>query len=1484
MSHEAGSKPSVGEQILRPRGEVGPADLARALVRLQSEDGTALDDAQLTTIARCFGYRLTALEAPSSVAPEELVSNKDDDRKPPEPGATDGVTTFQPVPFLRPIEAVYFGDVAPPSLAPGVRPRVSQVPIFPRLPLPQAPARWPTEVIGPRLYHAISTHPPVGDIDVPRLIRKLGEGRVLENVVRRPRRRSVTHLRVVLERAVAIAPMWSDGDLIAEWCLRWGPVPHVEVIRASWGTPEWPAPDPRGATIVVTDAQCFSEPAQRAAWAAEGRRRASAGERTVLWVLGASASKWPGWSHVVSDPKPTTNRAVDGEDLERVLILASLAYQVEAYLLRELRLTLRLEDTVIEMEAWRHPELLHGSMSTAAWTVEAFRGFRAKLVAAAHANTWLNVDVLREALECIAKYRFLEDARRPGACVWWSSENVWQAEITSWRTLAKSLPRGHAACVEDFLSQRGWLDSNKRYLAQLQRSAGLPAMRDGLDPDQMRAWMASVRLYEPSESWSKKGGYFFGIAQTLAEKTTAVPLHLCQGGQGLELHPNGELGRDRSPVVAIDGTSEGGTFKIRNRLRPLPPGELLPVDLPGWAERATEGLDEFGRWSVIEIVGVPVRMRWIEPGVFVMGSPKNETNRYDDEGPQHKVTLTEGYWLAETPCTQALWTAVMRENPSKFKGDDRPVEGVSWNDVSQFIAKVNAAHPELGMRLPTEAQWEYAARAGTTQARYGDLGDLDAIAWYRGNANNEPHLVGQKVPNAWGLYDVLGNVLEWCHDGMRTYDSGHAYDPIGDTDQGTFRVLRGGSWNDSARNVRAAYRVDEHPSVRDSVYGFRLSRGHDAPSRGPEGQAGEAAPSRDGRSPSGAGPVRQSETGVAPEVSTEETQRSQTPATGRSASGRLTKQLGWEEGEDQLGAYADVVWLDTQVLFRMRWIEPGTFLMGSPEEEEGRKERERPQHQVTLTQGFWLADAPCTQALYEAVTGTNPSRIKRTERPVQNVSWDDAQAFIQALSVDLPESEAFSLPTEAQWEYACRAGTTTPRYGELDAIAWYADNADDETRPVRQRQPNAWGLYDTLGNVWEWCADRFGPYDSDHAYDPIGPTGGTTGGTYRVLRGGCWSNSAEVVRAAFRLDAPPSFRDVDCGFRLSRGLGAPGPRSGAGRPGPRGTRGQGAGPQASAARTTLQSRITLLTDRAGAGLDIVHRPEWASLIGRDRYGLFAEVETEAFVPVMFRMRWIAPGRFAMGAGEDDSEGLPSERPQHEVTLTKGFWLAETPCTEALWTAVMDINPSHFEGNLERPVENVSFEDIGQFLKAANAQVPGLDLRLPTEAQWEYACRAGMTMPRYGELDDVAWYDDNAKEQTHPVGRKQPNAWGLYDTLGNVWEWCADWYEAYDSGHAYDPIGPAEGSYRVLRGGGWSYSAENVRAAYRHADHPSSRSAYYGFRLSRGPGAPSQASPGGWRPGVRGTRAPGADPVVAEGDDRPRSWWQRLLGRRPKSGS
>jgi sulfatase modifying factor 1 len=190
-----------------------------------------------------------------------------------------------------------------------------------------------------------------------------------------------------------------------------------------------------------------------------------------------------------------------------------------------------------------------------------------------------------------------------------------------------------------------------------------------------------------------------------------------------------------------------------------------------------QGYDEFGMYRDIRICGVDVKLRWIPIGEGVMGSPEDEAGRWDDEGPQHYTVCTEGFWMMETAVTQELWTAVMGSNPSHFsQGEDaprRPVERVSWNDCLQFIEKIHELHPELDLEfnLPTEHQWEYAARAGSTESRYGAL---DEIAWYYRNSDNTTHPVGLKQPNPWGLYDMLGNVYEWCKDStgypLKEYD------------------------------------------------------------------------------------------------------------------------------------------------------------------------------------------------------------------------------------------------------------------------------------------------------------------------------------------------------------------------------------------------------------------------------------------------------------------------------------------------------------------------------------------------------------------------------------------------------------------------------------------------------------------------------------------------------------------------------------------
>lgn len=312
----------------------------------------------------------------------------------------------------------------------------------------------------------------------------------------------------------------------------------------------------------------------------------------------------------------------------------------------------------------------------------------------------------------------------------------------------------------------------------------------------------------------------------------------------------------------------GGPFALRTDRGTW---TFAPTVRPAWA--SAFGCDEFGVFADLEVAGVRQRMRWIPPGEFTMGSPEDEPGRLDDEGPQRLVAIEHGFWLADTPCTQAMWLAVVGgKNPSRFETPERPVEHVSWEDVQMFVQKLteqNRGDDGLEFRLPWEDEWEYAARAGTTTASYAGpvpiegenkAPALDPVAWYGGNSGTATHPVGQKAPNALGLQDMLGNVWEWCQDPYGAYPEGQVADWARSAGVvGSYRVIRGGSWYSFARFCRSAQRFALLPGNRWIDHGFRLARGQvRAPGqqepeqaskheRGGAGRGTRSRPPREGR-------------------------------------------------------------------------------------------------------------------------------------------------------------------------------------------------------------------------------------------------------------------------------------------------------------------------------------------------------------------------------------------------------------------------------------------------------------------------------------------------------------------------------------------------------------------------------------------------------------------------------------------------------------
>ena len=663
----------------------------------------------------------------------------------------------------------------------------------------------------------------------------------------------------------------------------------------------------------------------------------------------------------------------------------------------------------------------------------------------------------------------------------------------------------------------------------------------------------------------------------------------------------------------------------------------------------------------------------------------------------------------------------------------------------------------------------------------------------------------------------------------------------------------------------------------------------------------------------------------------------------------------------------------------LRRIEPSMYVMGSPSYELGREEDygKETQHIVTLTKAYYIGVFEITQGQCKNIAGFNSSDYIGDTRPLEYISydglrgaelgsswplnydvdqyayrynyieedddwtWEKGPTFFYALR-EKTGNMLFDLPTEAQWEFACRAGTTTAwndgtyitnlyEDGNLNRLGWYDYNSYDEEsdweghHPVGQKLPNAWGLYDMHGNVWEWCLD-WEEYDLgiDAVIDPTGPEGGWA----RIYRGGGWKNSAYNCRSAVRNYDETDEADDYIGFRVvllppeteeddslketfdyilssessstlpvfttlfygKDGEGHEyllediGTLSGDGSTGI--TLGKGKHQivwQPKPAYTNLIGKLELrvaseeVTDRATyLVLDLDTCKMTTSLQGPMEDASIWSNDTCRTSEIWLRR--IEPGTFTMGSPEDEL-GRYDDEIQHDVTLTKAYYIGVFETTQKQFKKITGLNNSCYQGDT-RPVESVSFYNLRGGSKGAewpeNHNVDenyyywddddnrvyyptffyslrkktgfGLTFDLPSEAQWEYACRAGMTTALNngtnltnewsdGNMNKLGRYvcnqNDNKGGYTNAyttVGSYLPNAWGLYDMHGNVYEWCLDWYGDYASESITDPRGAVFGSYRVLRGGCWWSYAWICRSAERGYDWNGSVDDGYGFRI------------------------------------------------------
>lgn len=610
----------------------------------------------------------------------------------------------------------------------------------------------------------------------------------------------------------------------------------------------------------------------------------------------------------------------------------------------------------------------------------------------------------------------------------------------------------------------------------------------------------------------------------------------------------------------------------------------------------------------VELVIEPqfnVRFIKLPQATFSMGSPSFEKERWDDETPR-QVFLTNEVQIQNSEVTQGEWLQLMAFNPSRFSSSkdcpnehsvlneislcpNNPVDSVSWLDVQLFLEKLNQRKDGFKYRLPSEAEWEFAARSGSVTTFFfgNSAASLEEYSWYEANSSAQTHPVRKKKANGFGLYDVYGNVWEWVLDWHGPYPDKPERDPMGPL-SGTSRVIRGGSFGNDAYGTRSANRGLSNPQNRSPGVGFRLAR--TAADTLSDASVNSIVPSLqefterlelalkltsdaegeikirlenvlkkdlhklnavkfhlsaliENYKPKSASSFRRQLLSIESMNQFRELNQlskkviDEIFSTDKAIAGRTELEKSLLTAFHATGGFND----------QFIHVTPSEFIMGSSNSQPGAEANEIP-HVIRNLEPFEMQTKELTQAQWVRVMGYNPSEFSRTDdcpfeherksgveycslHPLENVSWNEVQIFLSRLNL-VDQTYQYRLPTEVEWEFAARGGTSTAFYfgdspAELHKYGWWYKNSNNKSHSVGLKRPNPYGFHDMHGNVWEWTGDWYRPYSATESNQK-----------FRTIRGGSWFSDHPNLRSANRGNAAPTSRVPFIGLRLVRYLKA----------------------------------------------------------------------------------------------------------------------------------------------------------------------------------------------------------------------------------------------------------------------------------------------------------------------------------------------------------